>query len=348
MLSPSVWLPGFRSISTACGTVSVGGVQVLLRRPLEEPRRPLVPCGFLAQLPLALRPALKWLAQKDSLAQDMLLLTSPAERTRARLLALAYAELVNAQLEYVGISADTTEADLKQRREILSGGSVAFSDSPPVKAALEGSILVLDGLERAERNVLPTLNNLLENREINACSASRLAAVHQNFRVVALASPCPPFDGRALDPPLRSRFQSLLIPSAPAEELASSLRGSVAADAGSVVMAAEAIMELERQSIHHNTAFFSFSSSALQRYCRRLKPAPADTLHILQRVYPPLEYGELSPLAASQVKQALLQLGMDANAREFGSEGAQMMSCGHYRTPELDATARAIQAVAQC
>ena len=43
----------------------------------------------------------------------------------------------------------------------------------------------------------------------NACSTSRLAAVHPNFRVVALASPCPPFDGRALDPPLRSRFQSL-------------------------------------------------------------------------------------------------------------------------------------------
>ena len=68
----------------------------------------------------------------------MLLLTSPAERTRARLLALAYAELasklqlcrrvrscyshaseVNAQLEYVGISADTTEADLKQREAQL-------------------------------------------------------------------------------------------------------------------------------------------------------------------------------------------------------------------------------------
>ncbi|CAE7247024.1 unnamed protein product [Symbiodinium microadriaticum] len=340
---------------------------------MQEPRFPLVPCGFLAQLPLALRPALKWLAQKDSLAQDMLLLTSPAERTRARLLALAYAELVNAEVEYVGISADTTEADLKQRREILSGGSVAFSDSPPVKAALEGSILVLDGLERAERNVLPTLNNLLENREMsledgrflieahryqllkplqvdhesgtrsNACSTSRLAAVHPNFRVVALASPCPPFDGRALDPPLRSRFQSLLIPSAPAEELASSLRGPLGANAESVVMAAEAIMELERQSIHHNTAFFSFSSSALQRYCSR-KPAQPDALRILQRVYPPLEYGELSPLAASQVNQALLQLGMDANTRESGKEGAQMMSCGHYRTAELDATARAIQA----
>ena len=36
----------------------------------------------------------------------------------------------------------------------------------PVRAALLGRVLVLDGLEKAERNVLPTLNNLLENREM--------------------------------------------------------------------------------------------------------------------------------------------------------------------------------------
>lgn len=35
-----------------------------------------------------------------------------------------------------------------------------------VRAALTGSVLVLDGVEKAERNVLPLLNNLLENREM--------------------------------------------------------------------------------------------------------------------------------------------------------------------------------------
>ena len=38
--------------------------------------------------------------------------------------------------------------------------------TPQVRAALQGRVLVLDALERAERNVLPTLNNLLENREM--------------------------------------------------------------------------------------------------------------------------------------------------------------------------------------
>jgi hypothetical protein len=36
-----------------------------------------------------------------------------------------------------------------------------------VRAATEGRILILEGVEKAERNVLPVLNNLLENREMH-------------------------------------------------------------------------------------------------------------------------------------------------------------------------------------
>ena len=35
-----------------------------------------------------------------------------------------------------------------------------------MRAVLEGRVLILEGLEKAERNVLPILNNLLENREM--------------------------------------------------------------------------------------------------------------------------------------------------------------------------------------
>ena len=36
----------------------------------------------------------------------------------------------------------------------------------PLQAATEGRVLILEGIEKAERNVLPVLNNLLENREM--------------------------------------------------------------------------------------------------------------------------------------------------------------------------------------
>lgn len=35
-----------------------------------------------------------------------------------------------------------------------------------VRAATNGRVLILEGIEKAERNVLPVLNNLLENREM--------------------------------------------------------------------------------------------------------------------------------------------------------------------------------------
>jgi hypothetical protein len=106
---------------------------------------------------------LRWLMQKDNLGQDVCLVGPPGSRRRR--LALAYCELVGREYEFVSITRDTTEADLKQRREIVSGNAL-YSDQAPVRAALEGRVLVLEGIEKAERNVIPTLNNLLENREM--------------------------------------------------------------------------------------------------------------------------------------------------------------------------------------
>ena len=87
-----------------------------------------------------------------------------------------------------------------------------------VRAALLGRVLILDGLEKAERNVLPALNNLLENREMQLedgrflVSPSRydsllsthgkdrllewnLVRYHKDFRVLALTLPVPPHFG---------------------------------------------------------------------------------------------------------------------------------------------------------
>ena len=100
-----------------------------------------------------------------------------------------------------------------------------------LQAATHGRVLVLDGIEKVERNVLPVLNNLLENREMHLedgrllIPASRydsllaehgqekmdlwrLVRVSQDFRVIALGLPVPRYVGSPLDPPLRSRFQA--------------------------------------------------------------------------------------------------------------------------------------------
>lgn len=176
---------------------------------------------------------LRFMMQKDTLGQDIYLIGPPGPLRRH--LVFKYCELVQRPVEYVALSQDTTESDLKQRREI-NHGTAKYVDCAAVRAAKAGSMLVLDGIEKAERNVMPLLNNLLENREMNCedstflVSPKRFDALVQEhsaeelarwklirtsdrFRVIALGVPIPRYPGSALDPPFRSRFQARDVPS---------------------------------------------------------------------------------------------------------------------------------------
>jgi MoxR-like ATPase len=160
--------------------------------------------------------------QKDLLQQDFCLVGADAWWRRQ--LVMAYAELIQRPIQVVSITSDLTESDLKQRRELSKAPNgrveLTFTNAPPVQAAIEGHLLLLDGLERASRNVLPTLNNLLEHRSMNledgrllvspdrykelSHANDMLIPVHPEFRVIATTEVA---SSASLDPPLRSRFQ---------------------------------------------------------------------------------------------------------------------------------------------
>ncbi|XP_033169336.1 von Willebrand factor A domain-containing protein 8 isoform X1 [Drosophila mauritiana] len=213
-------------------SLTIGDVSVRLRKPKDPQLVPqqyvkYAPDGTL-QLSQSALHHLRWMLQKDALRQDMFLLGQPGPLRRQ--LAMQFLELTQREVEYVALSRDTTESDLKQRREIHDRAAI-FHDQGAVRAALNGRVLVLDGVEHAERNVLPILNNLLENREMHLESGKFLMSperydkllekhsreqldewgllrVSEQFRVVALGLPTHKYKGTPLDPPLRSRFQS--------------------------------------------------------------------------------------------------------------------------------------------
>ncbi|RLN54749.1 hypothetical protein BBJ28_00020377, partial [Nothophytophthora sp. Chile5] len=130
---------------------------------------------------------LRWMMQKDVLKQDMfligytnqlssILLTPPG--SSRRLLSMRFCELLNREVEYIAISQDTTESDLKQ-----------------VRAAEIVPYWYYDALLEAGYS----------KKDLKA---QNLVRVHPDFRVIALGLPVPPYPGRTLDPPLRSRFQA--------------------------------------------------------------------------------------------------------------------------------------------
>ncbi|XP_043215151.1 von Willebrand factor A domain-containing protein 8-like isoform X2 [Amphibalanus amphitrite] len=205
--------------------INIGGIRKTLQTPLHPE---LVPRLIELTSHQSVLRTLKWMLQKDLLGQDMFLIGPPGHFRRT--VCMKYLSLTQREVEYVALSRDTTESDLKQRREIR-GGSAHYVDQAAVRAATLGRVLVLEGIEKAERNVLPVLNNLMENREMQLedgrfllnptkydsllldhsteeLAELRLVRVSEHFRVVALGLPVPRYIGNPLDPPLRSRFQA--------------------------------------------------------------------------------------------------------------------------------------------
>jgi von Willebrand factor A domain-containing protein 8 len=235
--------------------VRIGNVERSVTDPtlLTDEQRRKIPQGYLSSFrndPVA-QTHLQWLLQKDLLHQDCILVGAVGgDAIRRRRLAMAFAELIQQPVELLTVSQDTTESDLKQRRSLQHKrtinnvkfqASITFQDQAPVRAAIHGHLLIIDGLHRAERNVLPTLNNLLENREMPLEDGrllvsperyaflqqqqladdpinSSLVPIHQNFRVLALLSH-DPMQFRRLDPPVRSRFQIRRVDSIPSDVL---------------------------------------------------------------------------------------------------------------------------------
>ncbi|KAI0708684.1 AAA domain-containing protein [Earliella scabrosa] len=171
---------------------------------------------------------LHFMLQKYLLGQDIFLLSQPGPY--ARRLALTFCRLINSEYEFVALHRDVGETELKQGREIRAGGNLVYVDSAAVRAVKHGRILILEGIEKAERGIMPVLNNLLENREINLDDGTHIVhprryelldskeagsttfiPAHKNFRVIAIAAPVPPYPGYPLDPPFRSRFQARFV-----------------------------------------------------------------------------------------------------------------------------------------
>lgn len=170
---------------------------------------------------------LEFLGKKWQLQQDVFLSSPPGPYTRR--LCQTFASLIEVPIEYVALHRDIGEAELLQQRSLEAGGNLKYEDGPVVRAMKHGRILVLDGIERAERGVMPVLNNILENREQNLADGTQLVPaarlreeggsaegqkharfipVHPDFRVFCLGVPVPPYRGHPLDPPFRSRFQA--------------------------------------------------------------------------------------------------------------------------------------------
>lgn len=104
-----------------------------------------------------------WMARQFAMGEDVMLIGPPGALRRQLIERLCALRAL--PYELVSITRDTSVSDLQQRRE-LTDGSTRFEPGPVLRACLAGKLLVVDGLNKAEPNVLPMLNELLESRRM--------------------------------------------------------------------------------------------------------------------------------------------------------------------------------------
>ena len=55
----------------------------------------------------------------------------------------------------MALHRDIGETELKQGREIRTGGNLVYVDSAAVRAVKHGRVLIIEGIEKAERGIMP-------------------------------------------------------------------------------------------------------------------------------------------------------------------------------------------------
>ncbi|KAF9806900.1 hypothetical protein IEO21_08484 [Rhodonia placenta] len=251
---------------------------------------------------------LHFMLQKFLLGQDIFLLSQPGPYVRR--LAFTFCSLLNSEYEYIALHRDIGETELKQGREIRRGGNLVYVDSAAVRAVKHGRILIIEGIEKAERGIMPVLNNLLENREMNLddgthiihphrhalldstsdeLTGKRFLPAHKNFRVIAIAAPVPPYPGYPLDPPFRSRFQARFVD--PVGALLALPPPSSPAPSAALYDRLREMIVATQYASETRTTLDAVAKSALPAF-----PQTALTkLHALLSVFPPPASGKLAP-----------------------------------------------------
>ncbi|KAL8189776.1 UNVERIFIED_CONTAM: von Willebrand factor A domain-containing protein 8 [Gekko kuhli] len=249
---------------------------------------------------------------------------------------------------------DMTARDLLQQRYTLPNGDTSWRPSPLITAALEGKLVILDGIHRVNPGTLAVLQRLIHDREITLYDGTILLRqdryekvkeelqlsdenlrqrsifpIHPSFRIIALAEP--PIVGSATQQWLVPELLTLFLfhytkPLSKSEEMR-----VINEKVPNVPSAAvEQLLKLThklREALDPRTQSLasSLSTRQLLRICRRLSHYPDESLYdtinkaCLSRFLP--------SLAASALHKNLLDCGIHASPADTEKIDKKTLSC---------------------
>ena len=216
-------------------------------------------------------------------------------------------------LRVVQLFKEMSSRDLFQRRIINEKGDTLWELSPICQAALEGGLVILDGLEKIRPESLSVLQRLLQDREYDLYDGSRLLRwdrydfilkkkgkewmeakkmkrVSESFRVIA--SCCPPkskkewlsseilsiFSFHHLPPVLDSQKEQIALKQFP--EIDIKLLSAL-----SVFQAKISSFCQEQKKVSPSLSFSPLSTRQFLRICKRIEKYPGDLYDCVHRTF---------------------------------------------------------------
>lgn len=87
---------------------------------------------------------------------------------------LRLANLLNYEVESIVLYQDITSRDLMQQRTTRPNGDTIWNDSPLIRAALDGKLAILDGIDRVHPSTLSVIHSLVHDRDVQLYDGKRL------------------------------------------------------------------------------------------------------------------------------------------------------------------------------
>nr|XP_014349139.1 PREDICTED: von Willebrand factor A domain-containing protein 8 [Latimeria chalumnae] len=251
-----------------------------------------------------------------------------------------FAEMLGYDIEPIMLYQDMTARDLLQQRYTLPNGDTAWRPSPLVTAALEGKLVILDGIHRLNPGTLAVLQRLIYDRELTLYDGTRLLRadryqtvkeqlhlsdeelqkrlifpIHSSFRIIALTEP--PVVGSStnqwLGPELLSMFFFHVVKPFTIQEEIEVIKGMIPSVPKDAVDRLLRFTHGLRQTNDPTAQSLvsSLSTRQLLRICRRLSHCPDDSL-----------YHAVNKACLSRFLPNLVRSYLHKNLVDFGFEAA--------------------------
>jgi MoxR-like ATPase len=127
----------------------------------------------LVQKGVGSKDVLKAMMQEHFVDRDILLVSKKGQGKTVT--AMEFASILGYMTQVFGLYKDMTSRDLLMHRTTDSiKGETSWEASPLLKAAVNGDICILDGVDKLGKDTLSTLQSLVHNRELSLPNGQRL------------------------------------------------------------------------------------------------------------------------------------------------------------------------------